>query len=272
MAWDDADLTTNALDQDTDSLAAARVELIAAVNKINAIATAVGLPLGIVKLDGDGKIPAQYLPGGPTSGVDADTLDGEHGSFYRSASNLNAGTVPGARFADASHGSRSGGTLHAVATPSTAGFMSAADKQALDGRISPPTAGTTKLLKTAYDGAQVLGREGTAVAALLAGNSPYIFQYTGLDGTLRFEGRFRSSQAGYWSRLYIYKNGASQGSTQVTGTALATGTIDFTVSSGDVIEIYASSQLAGIDCYYDLLRFYSGDETDFAVLQDAKYL
>ena len=31
---------------------------------------------------------------GATSGLDADLLDGQHGSFYQNASNLNAGTVP----------------------------------------------------------------------------------------------------------------------------------------------------------------------------------
>lgn len=34
---------------------------------------------------------------GAGSGLDADLLDGEHGSFYQNASNLNAGTVPVAR-------------------------------------------------------------------------------------------------------------------------------------------------------------------------------
>ncbi len=35
--------------------------------------------------------------GGAGSGFDADLLDGQHGSFYRDASNLNAGTVPDAQ-------------------------------------------------------------------------------------------------------------------------------------------------------------------------------
>lgn len=35
---------------------------------------------------------------GASSGLDADLLDGQEGSFYRSASNLNAGTLPDARF------------------------------------------------------------------------------------------------------------------------------------------------------------------------------
>jgi hypothetical protein len=35
---------------------------------------------------------------GSGSGLDADLLDGQHGSFYRDASNLNAGTVPAGRY------------------------------------------------------------------------------------------------------------------------------------------------------------------------------
>ena len=50
-----------------------------------------------------------------------------------SASDLGAGTLPAARFDDTAHGARAGGTLHADATPSVAGFMSAADKAKLDG-------------------------------------------------------------------------------------------------------------------------------------------
>ena len=34
---------------------------------------------------------------GTGSGLDADLLDGEHGSYYRDAGNLNAGTIPNAR-------------------------------------------------------------------------------------------------------------------------------------------------------------------------------
>ena len=67
------------------------------------------------------------------SNFNADYLDGEHGSFYRNASNINAGTIPAAVFTDTSHGDRAGGTLHAAATQSVAGFMSAADKTKLDG-------------------------------------------------------------------------------------------------------------------------------------------
>ena len=49
-----------------------------------------------------------------------------------SAADLTAGTLPAARFDDTAHGSRAGGTLHAAATSSVAGFMAAADKVKLD--------------------------------------------------------------------------------------------------------------------------------------------
>ncbi len=65
--------------------------------------------------------------------LNVDLLDGRHGSYYQNASNLNAGILPAARFNDTSHGNRGGGSLHAVATTSAAGFMSASDKSKLDG-------------------------------------------------------------------------------------------------------------------------------------------
>lgn len=43
---------------------------------------------------------------------------------------------------DAMHGARGGGTQHAVATQSVAGFMSAADKTKLDNAILPKAVGT----------------------------------------------------------------------------------------------------------------------------------
>jgi hypothetical protein len=49
-----------------------------------------------------------------------------------SAGDLVAGTLPAARFDDTAHGTRAGGSLHAVATGAAAGFMAAADKTKLD--------------------------------------------------------------------------------------------------------------------------------------------
>lgn len=46
---------------------------------------------------------------GVGSGLDADLLDGQHGSFYRDASNLNTGTVPDARLGNALL--KTGGTI-----------------------------------------------------------------------------------------------------------------------------------------------------------------
>jgi hypothetical protein len=50
-----------------------------------------------------------------------------------SASDLTAGLLPSAQFNNISHGSRAGGSLHAIATTSVDGFMSGADKTKLDG-------------------------------------------------------------------------------------------------------------------------------------------
>lgn len=69
--------------------------------------------------------------------IDADTLDSNDSAFFRDADNLNAGTLPAARFDDTAHGSRSGGTLHAeVIAAGAAGFMSGTDKTKLDGIVA----------------------------------------------------------------------------------------------------------------------------------------
>ncbi|MCW8923698.1 MAG: hypothetical protein OQK69_08730 [Gammaproteobacteria bacterium] len=64
--------------------------------------------------------------------IDVDTLDGQHGSYYRNAGNLNAGTLPAARFNDTAHGNRAGGSMHAAVTTSVNGFMIASDKVKLN--------------------------------------------------------------------------------------------------------------------------------------------
>ena len=64
-------------------------------------------------------------------------LGGNIPTYYTDIGNLNAGgsghVLSGSLFSDASHGARAGGSLHAAATDSTAGFISAADKTKLDG-------------------------------------------------------------------------------------------------------------------------------------------
>src|SRR5262245_29188358 len=64
---------------------------------------------------------------GSGSGLDADLLDGQDSSYY-----LDLATHTGT-LSDAQHGNRAGGSLHAAATASVAGFMAAADKAKLDG-------------------------------------------------------------------------------------------------------------------------------------------
>jgi len=62
----------------------------------------------------------------------ADTLDGEDGTYYNNLANA-TGTLDGARFIDGSHGSRSGGNLHSnVVASGLSGFMTGADKLRLD--------------------------------------------------------------------------------------------------------------------------------------------
>lgn len=59
---------------------------------------------------------------GAGSALDADLLDGQHGAYYLDLTNA-TNFLPAARFNDTSHGARGGGTLHALATSSTPGFM-----------------------------------------------------------------------------------------------------------------------------------------------------
>lgn len=54
---------------------------------------------------------------GAGSGLDADLLDGQHGTFYTAMANM-TGTISAAQ-----HGSLGGGSLHAAATSTTTGFM-----------------------------------------------------------------------------------------------------------------------------------------------------
>lgn len=57
------------------------------------------------------------------STLNADKLNSQSGSYYRTASNLNAGTLPAARFNNTSHGNRTGTSSHQAASGSTNGFM-----------------------------------------------------------------------------------------------------------------------------------------------------
>ena len=74
--------------------------------------------------------------------LNADLLDGQSGSYYTNAANL-TGILPNGLITDANHGTRGGGNLHAEATETTDGFMSATDKLILDNMKLIPTLVTT---------------------------------------------------------------------------------------------------------------------------------
>lgn len=87
-----------------------------------------------------------------------------------SASDLTAGTLPAARFDDTAHGSRAGGTLHAVATGAAAGFMAAADKTKLDAITGTNTGDQTITLTGDVTGSGT-GSFAASVAANAVGNT-----------------------------------------------------------------------------------------------------
>lgn len=165
MAYPQSQVATTALDADSDNLLTARQQILALAQALNEMITSYGQALGVCELDAGGLIPASRLPAGSGAGVDADLLDGQHGDYYRNAGNLNAGTLPAVRFADSSHGSRSGGALHAAATQAVAGFMSATDKQALDGMAGSIAAATTTTAINSKIAATAVYAVGSYIAA-----------------------------------------------------------------------------------------------------------
>jgi len=126
MVWPTDDLTTTHLDAGTDDPGQARAEIKACVDKLKTVLGEVssgatvwhsGNDGGGSGLDSDllggqqgsyyrnasninaGKINNAYVNTGAGNGLDSDLLDGQHGTYYQNASNLNAGSIPGARIA-----------------------------------------------------------------------------------------------------------------------------------------------------------------------------
>lgn len=92
-----------------------------------------------------GTIPGSMISGGT---LDAARLNGQLPTFYLTLANQ-TGTI-----SDAQHGARAGGTLHAIATALSAGFMSASDKAKLDNLASVSGSNSPALaLGTAASGA-----------------------------------------------------------------------------------------------------------------------
>lgn len=116
------DLSANRILDITDATPTARGTMTAAdKGKLN------GIQAGAQVNPSAATILSQLLTvDGTGSGLDADLLDGQHGAYYAPNADLTAHIG-------------SGGTAHALVTPSVDGFMSAADKAKLDtlGPVSP---------------------------------------------------------------------------------------------------------------------------------------
>lgn len=87
MVWPTDSLSKTNFDAGTDIPKDARAQLEALYDHVKLISAEVD----------DGATVWHSGNDGAASGLDADLLDGQHGSYYRDASNLNAGTVPLAR-------------------------------------------------------------------------------------------------------------------------------------------------------------------------------
>lgn len=83
MVWPTDSLTKTNFDAGTDSPASARAELEALYDHVKLISAEVT----------DGATVWHSGNDGATSGLDADLLDGQHGSYYTNASNINAGKI-----------------------------------------------------------------------------------------------------------------------------------------------------------------------------------
>jgi hypothetical protein len=81
--------------------------------------TLVGKPDGT--LEWDGSTVWRAANDGASSGLDADLLDGEHGSYYRDAANLNAGTIPDARISTSTWPARTTSTWTPTLTANAGG-------------------------------------------------------------------------------------------------------------------------------------------------------
>lgn len=83
--WPSGTLTFVYLDEATDNPADARVELLNTIIKVNSILQSVDPGSTIHTSANEGHLG--------TAAIDADLLDGQHGSYYRNISNINAGIL-----------------------------------------------------------------------------------------------------------------------------------------------------------------------------------
>ncbi|MBL3601308.1 MAG: hypothetical protein JMN25_15825 [gamma proteobacterium endosymbiont of Lamellibrachia anaximandri] len=131
MGWPTDDLNTTDTDQGTDNPGLARSMLNSLILKVKEIIAARGAIDGVADLDATGKVPMGRLLAGVASGLA--TLDG--------AGQVPTGQLPALNYAPDSHVGAGGVAEHPAATTSVAGFLSAADKQKLDGITPGATVG-----------------------------------------------------------------------------------------------------------------------------------
>lgn len=112
------------------------------------------------------------------------------------------------------HGSRGGGTLHAVATPSVAGFMSAADKTNLDSLFTLSTVTTSDATETTLATIAIPNDTSVLIEAHIVANDS-------------------SERAGYVLRALVYRIGAGaaaiEGQPQDPFVRESTATMDATI-------------------------------------------
>jgi hypothetical protein len=196
--------------------------------------------LSFTQFSGAGQVVAGA--GLTKSGNTLDVVAGD-GSITVAADSISVGVI-----SDAQHGTRGGGTTHAVATGSVAGFMSATDKTKLDGLPTTPptdtllwgnnglgTSTTARYLSPSYD---------PGAAAVTA--RQYRVPRAGTVKSLRVH----SNVAGTGTATLTFtvrKNGVAQtltcayGNTAVDGSDLVN---TFTVAAGDLLDVTVTKSVS----------------------------
>jgi len=106
---------------------------------------------------------------GSGSGLDSDLLDGQHGSYYRNASNLNAGTIPAARVPTLNQNTTGNAATATEATNVTAVANNTTNTAYRVPFLSAAT-GTSQLQSDSADGMSYNPSTGTLVATAFNGN------------------------------------------------------------------------------------------------------
>lgn len=139
MTIPSADLTTTHLDSPTDDPSQARVEILAAVNKLNALLADLG-PGSSVWTSGNH---------GASSGLDSDLLDGQHGAFYLDGGNFT--------------------NLGALANRDTVGFAQMETSSIGESHILPDAVGQSEIASNSVGEAEI--QSGAVTQLKIAANA-----------------------------------------------------------------------------------------------------